>query len=237
MKAAIKFLLCGLLVLFSSYSFASKVEINNTPVEVRRPPADKIEKYMTDDSFRYETDYRHKIGFWEAFWSWLDRHLFSPIFSKHGLTIWEIIKYSIIITTIVLVVYFLIKGDKVGLFFRGARNASIQAIGIEEDIHAMDFDKLIEEAVANKQFRVAIRYLYLKLLKDLSDNNLITWKAEKTNRDYINELRPSQYGKPFREVTLLFDYAWYGDAAINENTFGQIRNSFKTIYRQLTTPS
>jgi len=232
MKAIFKLLFFSLL-LFSSFTAYSTAKAPTPIVEIRRPGGDKIEKFKSGRDFQYETDYTHKLGLWDMITSWLGRFLFRRLFDKSTFTILEMLEYGIAIAAIIYLVYYFIKGDKRGLFSKGPKKMSLDIIGMEEDINLMDFEKLIADAVATKEYRVAIRYLYLKLLKDLSDNNLINWKTEKTNRDYINELRPSAYGSKFREVTLLFDYAWYGEASVNENIFGQVHNSFTDFYKQL----
>ena len=234
MKATFKTFLYLVLLLLPAAGFTTQKVSTVAPVEVRRPTNARIEKFQKDGDFQYETDYTEKIGLWDAFWHWMKKHIFSPLIRGHELTIWNIIEYGLAIATIIFVAYYFIKSDRIGLFSRGPKKLQLDIEGGEEDINKMNFDKLVSDAIENRQYRIAIRYLYLKLLKDLSDNQLINWRAEKTNRDYINELRPTDYGKQFREVTLLFDYAWYGDVTINENSFGQIRDSFKEFNSKLS---
>ncbi|HWY98942.1 MAG TPA: DUF4129 domain-containing protein [Bacteroidia bacterium] len=237
MRAIFKPVLYILLLLLPCGSFAAVTHKSYGPTQVRKPDAERLQKFLTDKDFKYETDYRAKIGFWEALWKWLVRHLFSPLIKGHALTIWNIIEYTFAIVTIFLVAWYFIKADRGGLFSRGAKKLKVDIEGGEEDINLMDFEKLIGNAIENHQYRIAVRYLYLRLLKDLSDTNLINWKAEKTNRDYLDELRSTPFGTHFREVTLLFDYAWYGDVAVNENNFGQIKDIFSEFYIKLQTPA
>jgi hypothetical protein len=233
MRAIFKLLLYSLVLFLPFSGYAAGKANTPVPTEVRRPNADKVEKFKADRDFKYENDYTAKLSVWDVIWRWFSRHIFEPILGKHAFTIWQIFEYSLAIIAVVLIVYYFIKGDRRGLFSRGPKSLAIEMDGGQEDINLMDFDKLISNAIENRQYRVAIRYLYLKLLKDLSDGNHINWKAEKTNLDYMNELRSSAYGKRFTEVTTLFDYAWYGDASITENNFGHIRDSFIEFNKQL----
>lgn len=233
MKAVFKFFIFILFFILYSAGFASATAKDSTPITVRRPSPEKIQKYLSDKKFIYENDYRHKLGLWDIIARWLDEHIFNPLFNSQSITFWNIIEYGLAIGALVFIIYYLIRSEKIGLFYRGPKNMPLDITGGEEDIHIMNFDRLIDDAVANGQYRIAIRYLYLKLLKDLSDKNLITWKAEKTNNDYINELHYSAYEKEFRAVTILFDYAWYGDMPVNENIFGQVKSSFSGFYHHL----
>jgi len=238
MRAIIKLLFCIIIFLAPFGGHAAGKDSTITlkpyaPVEIRKPSAEKVLKFKQDHDFKYETDYSVKISIWDIIGNWLSKHFFEPIIGKHAFTIWQVIEYSLAIIAVILIVYFFIKGDRRGLFSRGPKSLTIEMEGAEEDINLMHFDKLIADAISNGQYRVAIRYLYLKLLKDLADKNHINWKADKTNLDYMNELRSTVYGKGFMEVTFLFDYAWYGDAAITEGSFGQIKTSFSDFNKQL----
>jgi len=231
MKVVIKIL--AFLLLFYSTAFATDTGKANNIITVRRASTEKIQKYLSDKDFKYENDYTQKTGFWDAILQWIYRHLFKPLFKNYNITTWDILEYAIAIAALILIIYFLIKSDRVGLFYKKSKSDSLNLSDTEEDIRQMNFTKLIDEAIEKGQYRVAVRYLYLKLLRDLSDRQLITWQAEKTNRDYSNELRPSALGKPFTQVTFLFDYAWYGDMPINDASFKNIRESFEQFNKQL----
>lgn len=231
MRAVTSLLLCLLFFHFSA--FATEPGKALSEITIRRAPTEKIQKYLSDKDFKYENDYIPKISFWDKLKEWIYEHLFRPLFKDHAITLWDIIEYSLAAIALGLIIYFLIKSDKVGLFYKKSEKGSLNLSDEEENIHEMNFTTLIEEAIAKGQYRVAIRYLYLRLLKDLSDRQLITWRSEKTNYDYNNELRPSAFGKPFNHVTFLFDYAWYGDMPINDEAFKNIRESFEQFNNQL----
>lgn len=228
MRVAIK-LLFAVLILFC---FAVKAESNIGEVKIRRAPVEKINKYLSDRDYNYTDDYTTPVSLWDRIWYWISQHLLRPVFNTTA-SLWDIISYVALALTIGMLIYFVIRGDSLGLFYKNNRSNAITANNLEEDIHLMNFDLLITEAISNGQYRIAVRYLYLKSLRDLSDRNLILWKAEKTNHDYIRELQLSGFHKVFREITFLFDYAWYGDAAITENNFLQIKDSFEQFNHQL----
>jgi len=89
------------------------------------------------------------------------------------------------------------------------------------------FNRLINEAVANKDYRLAIRYMYLQTLHNLSTRNLIELSPEKTNSHYIHELRSSPSHREFASLTRSYEYAWYGKFEMDETQFNQLQNYFK----------
>ena len=90
----------------------------------------------------------------------------------------------------------------------------------------MDFDRLIAEATAARAYRRAVRLLYLKTLKTLAADNLIDWQRDKTNHEYIAELRQPALRSSFAELTFLFEYIWYGDFPVDEGVFDRARSRF-----------
>ena len=53
----------------------------------------------------------------------------------------------------------------------------------------------------------------------MTDKELIDWSQEKTNRDYIRELRKHPSIQTFKEATLGFELAWYGDQESNQQDY------------------
>lgn len=69
-------------------------------------------------------------------------------------------------------------------------------------------------------FRVAVRKLYVSLLYELSERNLIELDESATNHEYLN--RVSRFGAlvgPMRYLTERFDYVWYGMFPSSEADF------------------
>lgn len=89
-------------------------------------------------------------------------------------------------------------------------NSTVNIKNIEENLHKSDMEILIDKSLAEGNYMLAVRLYYLWAIKELSNKRLIKWKRDKTNRDYIREMRKTDLNKPFREVTRIFERVWYG---------------------------
>ena len=97
-----------------------------------------------------------------------------------------------------------------------------------EEIESIDeLEQLYNEAVKSGNYRLAVRIQYLMIIRELSQQNLIVWKKDKTNREYIREMRKSNSFDAFREITNLFERIWYGHFDINKATFEKISPRFR----------
>ncbi len=98
---------------------------------------------------------------------------------------------------------------------------------------AADFDKLIFQSKTNKNYRLAIRYLYLKTLHVLAASNLIAISSEKTNYQYIKEMSTHAGYKKFAALTSNYEYVWYGKFDVDQNLFERIENDFKKYFQSI----
>ena len=66
-------------------------------------------------------------------------------------------------------------------------------------------DIYLKKALENKEYKIAIRIYYLKVLKSLQQQGKIYWKKYKTNRHYENEMLEQEDYAQFKE-TIAFKY-------------------------------
>jgi len=128
---------------------------------------------------------------------------------------------------IVIIILLVLKNDIRAVFYGKSASVTIDFKEFDEDIHKINFDELIANAISNNDYRKAVRLHFLKLLKELTDNNLITWQIDKTNNDYSIELSNSKYSKKFQELALMYEYIWYGDFQLDESNFKNTILKFK----------
>lgn len=82
---------------------------------------------------------------------------------------------------------------------------------IEEGMTPRDLAQAAEAAARTGDFRSAIRKLYISLLYEMAERQLIELEPNATNHDYMAKLaRFSSLATPMRYLTDRFDYTWYG---------------------------
>jgi len=110
---------------------------------------------------------------------------------------------------------------------------SLRLEDIEQNIHESDLDRFIREALEEKQYALAIRLYYLAILKELSLAKVIRWKRDKTNRQYLHEIRSTALADSFAEATRIFEWAWYGSHQLEEEDYNRLAPTFKSIVDQV----
>lgn len=134
----------------------------------------------------------------------------------------------------IIVLYVLIKfllQNPVSSVFK-TENKTINGFSyVEENIEQIDFDQLINKALKDYNYRLATRYLYLKSLKVLANKKTIEWHYEKTNSDYINEIKDSKIKDLFKKVSFIYDYVWYGEFPIDEASYNKNKDNFNQLLK------
>ncbi|WP_422105160.1 DUF4129 domain-containing protein [Winogradskyella sp.] len=102
---------------------------------------------------------------------------------------------------------------------------------VEENIEQVDFDRLIKQALKDNNYRLATRYMYLKSLKALTNKKAIEWHYDKTNTDYLNEIKDSKLKALFKRISYIYDYVWYGEFPIDEESFNKNKNDFNQLIK------
>jgi hypothetical protein len=210
-------------------SFASD---DTLAVDKRSFNEDQFEKLRSDNDLDYSQVPTVGESLWERFMRWLSS-LIESLFKGAVETNWgRVIVYAIGVAVVVVLVMMILKVDAFKVLFFGA-NAKQKYQVLEENIHEMDFDKLITESIQQQDYRRGIRLLFLYSLKLLSDKQLIHWESGKTNHDYVAEISVKEIKPGFNQLSYFFDYAWYGNFSINRQTFDSAHQTFTDLKNQL----
>ncbi len=93
-----------------------------------------------------------------------------------------------------------------------------------------------EGAARDGNFRDALRYLYLSLLMELDGKKVITYRATKTNFEYLQEIRinGAVFKEAFRAMVDLFEYKWYGLEECTQEDYRRGIELYNSIVKQPT---
>lgn len=224
MKNKYLFLLFGLLIYNNLFAFAIDSLTNKLPVkpiEIRVLDKNFKEKYQ-DDIYNYKDKDPSLLSQLKLWVLSLIRELFhtTPQGAITVFTTLRIIFYLLIVTG---VVYFLSKtvlNKQVRwLFNKKDENNQLEYSNNDEKITNINFETLIESAIQEENYRLAIRFYYLWLLKKLDQASIIKYDPQKTNLEYQQELLPNKLSRGFEKASYYYAYIWYGEFTINKSDF------------------
>lgn len=216
------------------------VKYDDSPLEKVDIEKEDIQAFLDDERFDYKIE-KVDNSWWEDIKNWfynLVRRFFEWIFGvdrapSYLAVFLKLLPYLLLGLLLYLIIRFFINVNSRALL-DAKKNENLVSLSEEERIiKTEDIHGLIQQAVADKNYRLAIRYYYLLILRQLSEGEHIDWKPQKTNDDYLNELANEQLKTGFSKVTLLYDYIWYGEFTIENIAYEKAVNVFTTLQNQI----
>ncbi len=204
----------------------SQAAPDSSKVVVRNFNQEKLEDLKSDISLQYKEPPTIAESILDRFMLWISQ-LLDSLFRNAVTTNWgRVFSYVIGVVIIVVLIMMILKVNAFKVFYSGQGASTLPYNVLDENIHEMDFDELIQQAIAQRDYRRGVRLLFLHSLKMLADKNFIHWEEGKTNHDYLNELTAADLKTGFNELNFYFEYAWYGNFSINHEMFLKVQHIF-----------
>jgi preprotein translocase subunit SecG len=214
------------------------IKIDTDTITLKTFPVNLKKKY-SDNDFVYEFKTPEKNA-WDRFKEWLS-NIIKSIFDLGSNTaassatslLIRIIGVLIIIFVIYMIVKSILNKEGSWIFGKNSDKKIIDYSEIEKNLRLVDFEKLIENTLKSGDNRLSIRYYYLWLLKKLSANEIIVWDLEKTNSDYLYEIKNPAQKQDFEYLSYIYNNIWYGEFELDENTFEKAKQAFQKSIKSL----
>ena len=142
---------------------------------------------------------------------------------------WRGILWGLAVFVILFVAYKLLSGQ-VPLFQRN------KTLSKEHPLHEAeitgDVATLIEKAIQQKDYRQAVRLLFINTLDLLAQNGHITLSPDQTNYHYLQQLQDKAMKQAMAPIMLHYEYVWYGEFVPTDQQFQQIHQRFINFRQQ-----
>ncbi|MFS4416799.1 DUF4129 domain-containing protein [Maribacter sp. 2307ULW6-5] len=198
---------------------------------------DDLAPFKEDPAFDYELMTSPAPEWFLALKNWLGNQLLKVFEWIFGLerasgalsAFLELLPYVLLVLLLTLVIRFFIKANNRNIL-QAKKNLSQVGLGSEEQLmQRPDLQALLGAAMADQDYRLAIRYHYLISLQEMEQKGLIAWERQKTNMDYLNELTQPPLKALFKKITRWYDYIWYGDFPVDQKSYQQITPVFSHL--------
>ncbi len=219
---------------------ALPIQYDSVTLEVKEIQDKNLETYRNDPELNYE-EIKAKRTWWDDFKDWVGNlflRFFEWIFGAEKAmgafaAFLRILPYVLLGVLIFILIKFFLKVNA-NAMRQTKKDASFVSLSEEEHIiKNEDIQELISKAIANNNYRLAIRYYYLFILQKMTDQELIDWQLQKTNEDYLKEIEVIELKTPFRTITRLYDYIWYGGFSLDQARYLKAEHAFLELQKTL----
>lgn len=219
-------------------SLSAATSLQEHHYQVRQIQQESLQELQQEEGMDYHIA-SPEDNLWMMFRNWLFLQLMRLFGTEEAAGILEIIVYTLCIIALIYALLRIMKVDLSGLISSGNRRARLTAEGMEdtENLHQIDFQTAIAEAIKAQEYNKAVRLLYLLALRELTEEDLLHWQPGKTNYQYQQELKAAHLQDPFRQLGSFFEYAWYGNFAMNERHYQEAEKIYQSLHQILKQPA
>ncbi|WP_034891825.1 hypothetical protein [Gillisia sp. Hel_I_29] len=247
MKFSVIVLFFSLLLSFPSKAQVSInndtiTQISNSDTLISTVPfnSNKIEEFKNSKDFAYLNN-AESDGWWARFKNWLRlkyNQFVTWFFEQFGTStavslLLKILPYFLLGILVLLIGWLFSKLSASTSMLHKNKDTAFYINAEEEIIRSKNIDELISSAIQAQDYRLAIRYYYLQLLKIFNSEGTINYEFQKTNDDYLAEIKNLELKASFKNIIRLYDFIWYGNFNIGEKEFQRAQESFKGIKNDL----
>ncbi|RYF99313.1 MAG: DUF4129 domain-containing protein [Chitinophagaceae bacterium] len=142
--------------------------------------------------------------------------------------------FVLLILFVVYVIVRLVISNNLLVFNRrSAKRSASELIDSDTQLNAESIDDRLRKALADKDQRGAVRYLYLKTLQLLDRKGWIVYHPETTNHAYRSQVNRFAKGREFEFLCSVYEYVWYGEFEMNEQQFDKVLHNFTHFQNSL----
>jgi hypothetical protein len=145
----------------------------------------------------------------------------------------EVIMWIVVIAGFITFLVIFLTNNNVKLFRSSTLIKETPSEVDFDDIFSINYQLEVGKAVAAGDLNLAIRLHFLRLLSKLAERNIIEYKQDRTNMDYLMQLYKNRYYQEFFRLTRHYEFAWYGQFPVDREKYELIRNEFETFERNL----
>lgn len=238
-------------VVFMGTSFAQndsvpdpkKINYDQQSIDPIQFDEETIASHKKEEAFNYEEIHQDNwwtqfkawaAKIWSRFWSWL-----LGSYDATGIMAFliRILPYLFLAALLGFIVWLFIRLNPAAGVLTDKEHGSVLLSEDEKIIQHADISELIQQAKRDRNFRLAVRYYYLLILKKMRDLDLIDYQFQKTNEEYLKELTGLPLKQKFQNITHSYDFIWYGDFPVTENDFIKVEKDFTTLQNALNSGS
>jgi len=217
------------LLLMRTGTCAAQILTDSSTVSVRTLSSKAIESYSSQKQFQYHTlsNYTYKTNRWlNDILIWLTDNIFQNVSSEIILTI---------LIAILLTIFFLqVSNVSFNSFFRKKSQTLPDILHSETALISWaDYNALIANALNNSDFRLALRFQFLRLLFAMNERKIVSLSDEKTNYDYLKEISNHEIKKDFEPLVYSYEYVWYGEYELDQPMYNSLNTSFSKFEKAL----
>jgi hypothetical protein len=206
------------------------INSNRSPAQsIRSVPDSQVSAYRRNPDFAYAND----PTYWkEAIpegpgWS---QHIFDFLTGR----IFRTVLFISVLLLVLYGIYRLVKENSLTWFARSHQPARDAGSAKEDEaMEESDLDEIIRRQTVVGNYRMATRYMYLKVIRELSEKKPEEFQLSATNADMMRVFQEPEQAGDFRFLARAYEYIYYGGFVPSREQFDLLQDKFNLFHKKL----
>lgn len=208
---------------------AFEIPADSSNVNVRTVDTETLKNLTDEQVFEYNEELaQNPETLMSRIYRWILQVIQYIMDNRWASVVLRFIFFGVFALVLIALINQILGGNMTSAFSKQKSKESVSLNIQKSELNTTNYDELLNSALSENRYRDAVRILYLKALQQLNEAQLIAWKQDKTNHDYLRELGNHPVKPPFNRLTYYYEYVEYGDFRIDKKGFENVRD----IYRQ-----
>ncbi len=209
----------------------SKIEVNDTPgryfpdYTLREVSQRQANSYLKNPDYAYAND--------PEFWR-LEEQPKPGLFSKLlGSRLFQWIIFILFSGLLLYGIYQLARENNLRWLRRKGKqiDSETEASVLDE---GKNYDDLIQKYQLEGNYRLAVRYMYLRLIRTIREKGEIQIRVSSTNAEISRAFASHPGANDFRYLATAYEYIFYGDFIPRQDLFIRLKNRFEDLQHTLS---
>ena len=195
------------------------------PFKLREVQDQKVKEYQRQPDFAYAND----SDYWKK-----DAPPEQPGWFLNML-LSRIARWIILILFLLVIaygIYWLAKENSFPLMHRRRKKETETGTAALPEYESIgDLDKAISRFTEEGDFRMAVRYMYIRLIRMAFEKNSIPFKSSSTNSEIVEAFPDPQQSRDFRLLATAYEYIFYGGFVPAREQFDVLQQKFSAFHK------
>jgi Domain of unknown function (DUF4129) len=185
-------------------------------------PQRQVKSYLENPNYAYAND--------PAYWAKQPPENPGVLRGLLNSKIFQWLIFTGIICLVLFGIYQLARENNFSWLMRkGKKNNSEAAEQVQDE--EIDYDTAILKYQEEGNYRLAIRYMYLRLIRTVREKTSIPIRDSSTNAEIARALNQHPQAREFRFLTMAYEYIFYGGFSPEQELFDSLKNKFDAFQK------
>lgn len=145
----------------------------------------------------------------------------------------QMLLYGALVVLFIFIIVYLVRQNAEGRRLKKVQLSTTFDEENPDELILSELQKELNNAALAENYNRCLRYQFLLMLESLQERGLIKWHKYSTNGEYLNQLLSYKLFKTISDLTLVYEYYWYGEHTLSLERYTKLVEHFDNLKERM----